>query len=340
MTQVSLPPGALALWRELLGLPAQDGFSPWPGHAAWLATLSPGLVADLAPHHVLDAETVQATRLMGRYQQGRQLQALRWIAEAGLACVTLKGFATGFLYYPRPASRLLGDLDLLVREEELPALVRALCQHGFRFGAAERTVWGFLSDASFVPFHSADGDCNIDLHVKPDSYPLSLGLSTEDVFAQARQIMAGPQLVSVPSAPHLALILIANFAKDKFAPSGLRKLLDLGRLLRHEHEFAWSELIERAGKARLRKALETSVALLRGLGTPDEWLPANLGRGRSAVIDRLLQDWCRQTPPSLWRRLEREWRLSAEPGVAARLAFLRIRGLIRPRSGMPQELDG
>jgi hypothetical protein len=340
MTQEFLPSGALALWRELLGLLAQDGFSPWPGHAAWLANLSPGLVADLVPHHPLDADTVQAARLLGRYQQARQLQALGWIAEAGVACVALKGFAAGFLYYPTPASRLLADLDLLVREAEIPTLVRALRQHGFRFGAAERTIWGFLSDASFMPFHSPDGNCNIDLHVKPDSYPLPLGLDTPAVFAQARQIMAGEQMVHVPSAPHQALILIANLAKDKFAPSGLRKLLDLGRLLRHEHEFAWAELIERAGRARLGKALETSFALMRGLGTPDDWLHEDLGRSRSAVLDRLLQDWCRQQPPSFWQRLEREWRLSAAPDVAARLALRRMAGLIRPRSGVPQGLEG
>jgi hypothetical protein len=340
MTQDFLPPGAVALWRALLGLPVQAEFSPWPGYAAWLANFSPGLVADLAADHPLDAGTVQAARLLGRYQQARQLQALGWIAEAGVACVALKGFAAGFLYYPTPASRLLADLDLLVREEEIPTLVRALRQHGFRFGAVERTVWGFLSDASYVPFHSPDGNCNIDLHVKPDSYPLPLGLGTEDVFSQARQIMAGEQLVHVPSAVHLALILIANLAKDKFAPNGLRKLLDLGRLLRHEHEFAWAELIERAGRARLDKALDTSFALLRGLGTPDEWLHPDLGRSRLAVLERLLRDWCRQEPPSFWQRLEREWRLSAEPEVAVRLALRRVAGLVRPRSGVPKGLEG
>jgi hypothetical protein len=335
MTQDSHPSGALALWRELLGLPPQSAFSPWPGHEAWLASLSPGLIADLAPDHPLDPSLVQSARLLGRYQQALQLQALGWIAEAGVACVAMKGFASAFLYYPTPATRLLADLDLLVREPELPVLVRALREKGFRFGASERTVWGFLSDASFIPFHSPDGHCNIDLHVKPDSYPLPLGLSTADVFAQARQIMAGALAVHVPSAAHLVLILIANLAKDKFAPHGVRKLLDLARLLRHEHGFAWPELMERADRARLTKALHTSFALLRLLGTPEEWLHHDLGRGRSSATDRLFQDWCRHEPPSFRQRLEREWLLSAEPGVALRLTMRRLSGLVRPRSGVP-----
>lgn len=340
MTRSHLPAGALTLWRALLGLPPAAAPSAWPGRTGWIASLSPALLADLAPAEPLDAAVLQEVRLLARYRQTRLLQALAWIAEADVPCVALKGFAAAFLYYPAPAARLIGDLDLLVRERDLPRLVRALQEKGFRFGPADPKAWGFLSDASFVPFHTADGDCNVDLHVKPDSFPLSASLSTDEVFAQARQIMAADRPVHVPSAVHMALILVSNLAKDKFAPNGLRKLLDFARLLRHEHDFPWGELIGQAERARLGKALETTCALLRGLGTPAELMPERLGRKSPALIAGVLRDWCAQLEPGLLRRLQREWLLAAEPGVALRLAGRRLAGLIRPRSGIPAGLDG
>jgi hypothetical protein len=336
MTNSPVPQGAIALWRLLLGLPGtQQPALDWPGRTGWIAALSPALVGDLVPQMPLERDSLHESRLYGRFQQALQLRVLQWIAEAGVRCVAIKGFAAAFLYYPTPASRLLGDLDLLVRPAEMQALVQALQAQGFRFGGAIEKAWGFLSDASFVPLHSADGNCNVDIHVKPDSYPLELGLDTEQVFAAARPIMAGALSVGVPCAEHMALIAVSNLAKDKFAPDGLRKLLDLARLLGSEHDFSWPGLIETAARARMAKALETTCTLLRAFGTPERLLPDGLGHLRSRALDRLLQDWCDQAAPSLLRRLEREWQLSAEPGVAARLMLRRGVGLVRARSGLP-----
>lgn len=330
------PAPAIALWRSLLGV-AGAGGSPgvWAGREEWIARLSPALIADLAPDLPQPLDVAQQMRLFGRYQQAVQLQALQWISQAGVTGIALKGFAAAFLYYPTPASRLIGDLDLLVRAPDIEKLVRALQPHGFRFGSVGSNAWGFLSDASFMPFHSPDGNCNIDLHVQPDSYPLYLGLNVDQVFAQARQVMAAGQPVAVPCAAHMAMIVVSNLAKDKFAPNGLRKLLDLARLLRHEHDFPWIELIETAQRARMGRALETTLALLRGLGTPDDAIPPSLGRRRSRVLDELLADWCDQRLPTLLQRLQREWLLAAEPAVALRLAGRRLAGLVRPRSGAP-----
>lgn len=332
--QGAVPPQAIAFWRALLGQEEQPA-PDWPGREGWIAALSPALVSDLAPHLPLDEEWLQKSRLFGRFQQALQLQALTWIADANINVVALKGFAAAFLYYPSPASRLLGDLDLLVRAQDAPFLARALQAHGFRFGAAIRRPWGFLSDASFMPLHSADGNCNVDIHVKPDSWPLSLGLETETVLAQARQVMAVDREVALPCAEHMALILISNLAKDKFSPDGLRKLLDLARLLMAEHDFPWGALIARARQARMGKALETACALLRALGTPDEFIHPTLGHRRSSALERLARDWCRPQPSGLLRRLEREWLLAAEADVAARLMLRRGLGLFHSRSGMP-----
>lgn len=329
------PEDDAALWRALLGLPSGHVVRRHVEYGPWISALSPALIADIAPQLALPLELIREARLFGRYQETRQLQALGWIADAGFDCIAIKGFAAAFLYYPTPASRLIGDLDLLVRNSAIPDLVAALGKLGFRFGSVERNPWGFLSDASFMPFHSPDGKCNIDLHVQPDSYPLHLGLDVEEVFSNARDIVAADRAVKVPNAVHMAAIFVSNFAKDKFAPDGLRKLLDLARLLRHEHDFSWPSLRDTLKLARLSKALDTTACLLRGFGTPDELLPDDLGRCSGALMERLLSDWRQQNPPTLMQRLQREWRLAAEPGVAATLMWRRAKGLMGGSGGAP-----
>lgn len=337
MSATPFPPSATALWQALLGAPGRFATRPSVADGgAWIAALSPALAADLVPALPLPDDLVSEARLFGRYQQALQLRALGWVADAGIDCVAMKGFAAAFLYYPTPASRLIGDLDLLVRRDAIPDVVAALSKQGFRFGIARRKPWGFLSDASFMPFHSPDGNCNVDLHVQPDSYPLHLGLDTEQVFSGAKDILAAGRVVKVPNAVHMAAILVSNLAKDKFAPDGLRKLLDLGRLLQHEHDFPWPALLDTLRRARLTKALETAACLLRGFGTPDGLLPDVLGRTNNALMERLLMDWFGQNPPTLMQRLKREWLLAAEPGVAARLMWRRTRGLLaRGGEGKP-----
>lgn len=340
MNAMPIQPAAAALWQALLGLHEELAPRTTAGdYGPWILALSPALVADLAPALALPDDSVHEARLFGRFQQALQLQALDWIADAGIDCIAIKGFAAAFLYYPTPASRLIGDLDILVRKSAIPDLVGALSKRGFRFGSERRNPWGFLSDASFMPFHSPDGNCNVDLHVRPDSYPLHLGLDIEAVFSGARDIMAAGRAVKVPNAAHMAAILVSNLAKDKFAPDGLRKLLDLARLLRHEHDFPWPLLLDTLKRARLAKALETTACLLRGFGTPSELMPDGLGRSNAPVIQRLLLDWRQQNPPTLIQRLQREWLLAAEPGVAAKLMWRRTRGLLGRGGGMPVDLD-
>ena len=337
MAEPTVPQQAVDFWQSLLdsGAGHRHERASWPGRDTWIATLTPALVESLVPGS-MDAEPLRENRLYGRFQQAVQTQALGWIAEAGIDCVVLKGFAAAFLYYPEPAARLIGDLDLLVRRRDLPRLIEALTAHGFGFGGLPDPAWGFLSDASFLPFHSADGNCNLDLHVEPDSYPLHLGLDVDSVFAQARQVMAGERMVAAPCAEHMALIVVSNLAKDKFAPNGLRKLLDLARLLDHEKDFDWAALRDTAARARLSRALATTLGLLRALGTPAESLPPDSGIPRGATFAGLLRDWIEPRDPTLLQRLRREWVLAADPAIAARLAVRRVAGLVRPRSGLPK----
>ncbi len=62
---------------------------------------------------------------------------LRWLAEAGLATVVLKGAALGDTLYGNSALRPMTDLDLLLHEQDVAAAIDVLHQRGYRSAGAE-----------------------------------------------------------------------------------------------------------------------------------------------------------------------------------------------------------
>lgn len=344
------------LWRALLHGAADvlpDGAAAPP---AWLAAramrCAPPLVVLAALGGHADAATAARgaqIALFCRYMLSRQLQAMRWLEEAGIAVVAMKGLAAALADWPQPAQRIGGDLDLLVRRADLAAIVALFARRGFRFGGVLKSRWGFLSDASYLPFHSPDGVCNIDLHVEPDSYPLHRGLDAAAVFAGARRATCNGLGIAIPAAEHSLLIAVANLAKDKFTPGGARKLIDIARLLRCAAALDWAQIERRARRARLTLPLRTALSLAVALGLPPMGVPAcwtappgGLAGLRGLAWRDLLQRWQAfdDGPAPLPVLLRREWLLSASPAVAARLALRRLRGLVAPRSGVPPPAAG
>lgn len=199
-----------------------------------LAAVSSPALADYALHAasraagppLVDPDAVQRARLLGRYTRVLQDRCLADAAASGISLVALKGYALAHQLYPDPDIRVAADLDVLVRPEACRALIDHLGRRGYRFQPLPQRARGFISDASYAPLVSPDGDVNVGVHVRPDCYPAHLGLGTEAVFTAARPGSGGPAGVLVPSLEHDFLLLASNVAKEKFAVPAAKKVLD------------------------------------------------------------------------------------------------------------------
>ena len=343
----------LALWRAVLdpagGIPATFRDDPPFDQALFLnGLLTPALAAHfLQPveaasgARLIDAEAAEQSRLINRFNGTVQRRWAGEIADSGIPVVFMKGFAFAHGLYPDPDVRTIGDIDLLVREDDLRGLLDFLTGRGFRFEALPTPAWGYISDASFMPLMSANGDCNIDLHIQPDCYPAYRSIAAEDVFAAAQDFRAGGVALKMPSAEHALLLCLTNAAKDKFGPFSARKLMDIVMLLRRTEPVDWDAMERLATEGRFLKPAGVAFALLRALGLPDGLVPGCLlwrPRGAAAgPFARLVADYAAffDTVPSAVRVLERELTLCTEPGVAFHNAMLRLKGLIRRRDGLP-----
>jgi hypothetical protein len=283
---------------------------------------------------------LRSSRLANRFARGQQLAWARVIAEAGVPAVYLKGFAAAHSLYANPDVRVIGDLDVLVRARDVERLVEVLGGHGFRFSSASRRPWGIIADASFAPFVSPDGHCNIDIHCHPDSYPAHLSLGAETVFDASVEVMAGELPIRIPCREHMLLLAVTNAAKDKFGPFSVRQIVDAAVLLRDGPALNWRQIEDIARRGGFIRPVNVLSALLIALGLPAERLPESLThppegiRGREFA--RLLEAWRGLFPdsPTLWATLRRELLLCAEPATGFRRNLARLRGLIWPRDGV------
>ncbi len=299
----------------------------------------PGVGTGLPP---LDAEDVAGDRIAARFALAQQRKWVAFLASSGIEIAVIKGFANAHLYYPDPVLRMQGDLDILVRQVELSTAIDLLAAEGFRFRPAPLRRWGLISDASFMPFVSGDGACNIDIHIQPDCYPAHRSLSVERLFRNARRITVEGFPVAVPSPEHVLLLCATNAAKDKFGLLGLRKMIDAVVAMRAGPGFDWDEIAGIARDGGYLNPLRVFFAILVALGLSADLLPRDLRKPPTGLRRHAFDGVVRQirelfpNKPHLPALLWREALLCAEPPVALHNCALRARGLIRPASGIPQ----
>ena len=286
---------------------------------------------------LVDPTFANASRLANRLTRHVQEKWANEINAAGIEIVCLKGFANAYSLYPDPDLRCFGDLDILVRHADLERLIGFLRGHGFQFAGLPARPWGFQSDASYPPFVSPDGACNLDIHIRPDAYPAWRSLTSDRVFAAAREVGGASGAFSLPSPEHRFLLCVTNAAKDKFGPFAVRKMIDAMQGMRHPDGPDWDSILRLADEGGFRPAVRTLLALLMGLGLRPETLPCGAPpaalstppsggafvRLLAAHLDLVLEQ------PAPMEALRREFLLCWPPRVAVRLNLRRLGGLLR-----------
>lgn len=332
------PPGQ-ALWRAIASgaAPPRDVESR-ASAARFAELLSPALADHLLGPGLIDPAAAAHSRLLARFHFAQQRKWAKAIVDAGIDAVFLKGFGAALAYYQDPEVRVIGDLDLLVRVRDRDRLIALLGAQGFRFQSLPTRIWGSFAGVSYMPFVSADGACNVDIHIEPDSWPAYRSLSAELVFGRA--VTAGAEPFRVPCPEHNLLLAVTNAAKDKFGVYTVRKMVDGLVLINRTPVLDWAAIADIAARGRFRKPLKVFLALLVRLGLDPERVPAGLARPPrlgAREFARLVDDFARLFPQSRhgFAVFRRETLLCAEPTVEAGLMLRRLAGIAKPSSGVP-----
>lgn len=129
---------------------------------------------DVAQEHI---------RAMGGVLQleAQLLRTVSALQAGGIECRVLKGSAVAHLDYPGPALRPFGDIDLLVRSEDIDAAVAVITELGFGRSFSEPRPGFDRRYGKGASFQSAAG-YEIDLHRTFVLGPFGLRISLEDLW--------------------------------------------------------------------------------------------------------------------------------------------------------------
>jgi len=288
------------------------------GPADWTALLTAAraerLIGTLAVR--LDARVVPpaVVRILADAAEGaaQERRAALWEAEmarralGGLAVpvVVLKGTAFVAAGLDAGRGRAIGDLDILVPRDALPAVERALIEAGWEWVKADAYDDDYYRRwmHELPPLIHRTRDRMIDVHhtiLPPTARP------TPDAAALVADAvplgLPGEGGLSILSPADMIVHAAAHLFADGDLAGGLRNLWDIDRLLReYDGDDFWKTLVARAAlhglSAEVRRAVRLAADLY-GTPVPDAWW------GRTAVDAlyrrRLLarDGWGRQPRP-------------------------------------------
>lgn len=269
------PEGAAAA-VEVLGAPL--------AHACVGRARAPAV--DAALLHGGAAEESLRSRLIRK----RAVALIGDLAAEGIQTIAMKGLATAYSVYPRPAYRLLPDVDMLFHEADLPRLARFLADKGFctYVDPDDLQPWGALMKASYAPIFPPDRGFTIDVHGAVGEWPESRGIDAEDVFACATEIKTEWGPCPVVSHEHGFLIAALNAYRDFYRPGALKGVFDICLMvIRHGDTMDWGKIETMARRGRLVKRVVFYRELLMALGAPPPPLftARRLGRGLGPMLD-------------------------------------------------------
>lgn len=199
-------------------------------------------------------------------RHGRMTTALRntirALQQRGVDVVVLKGMALASFVYPEPALRQCGDIDILVRREDLEVAKRTLTQH---LGYAP-----VATPSAGLPHHQAylkDGRIMLELHweVLPQPYPFKLEVTELWRRRQPITIAGARTWTLLDEDLLLHLCLHATFHRKLVQEHvGLRHFCDIAETVR-VLDIDWRRLVRTADEWRMHKHCYVALYISRNL---------------------------------------------------------------------------
>jgi hypothetical protein len=265
---------------------------------------------------------------------------LNALAAAGISAMLLKGAALVEILYEDPATRDMGDLDILVPPDQLDAAGQALIAHGF--GPESPTGYaklrahllgrGWHHDLALV---HASGLVPVELHrhiVNPRDRRVTFDAG--ELLMRAHAI-AGPPPHLVPAAEDLLLHSCLHFSHGREIRSegALAEVRDIVTILAR-HDIDWALFIENVRRYRAAGRAFLALFTLAQLGFEPPEAPVAALRP-AGFDDRAGERFVRQRVLSLEVRVPfSDWPASIE---GARTALMWSRRNLGSRAHLPAE---
>ena len=228
-------PASVAVAAWLSAVIAGDSAAPPPLDSAALALLRHGrltaLAASTASGDPRLAGVARDAFALAMLAQHAAAAAVAVLEAGGIETLTLKGPAFAVQILDDAALRPSGDVDLLVRRADLPAVRRACAAAGMR-GALHYPAWYEERWHDHAAFSGPPGARLVTVEVHWDIVRPGLSrLPVDQVFASRVDVACGGETLPAAALPWQAVFAAAHAAQHFFDGRGLLDVALAGRRL-------------------------------------------------------------------------------------------------------------
>ena len=216
-------------------------------------------ISTFVPQKIL--ERLKQTLILSQVKNMRLYVKLNKVlaafAHAGIPVIVLKGAALAELVYPQLGFRPMGDIDLLVKDEDLGKadhLLRTL--HYQPYEKNHTAEWFRNSHHHLAPYVSNDHTPPIEIHFHIISPLDPVDIPIHELWNCARAVHIAEVPCFVLSPEYFLIHLCHHLSSSNGFLSQLRGLCDVAETIRwSREELDWSELLRIAQSREMQKCL-------------------------------------------------------------------------------------
>jgi len=193
-----------------------------------------------------------------------------------ISVILLKGAALALTVYKDPGLRPMGDVDILVRRQDIPEVHAILTGKGYRSHAEQDMMM-----ANHVPQYIFPGRPTIEVHFTILEEARATRFDVEGLFERAVPANLLGVKTSTLAPEDEMLHLCEHAAAQHVFGNGIRSIVDIAGLTeKYKDRFDWETAWVRAGEWGIRRSVALCLSLCEryvGLAVPryiQDWLSA------------------------------------------------------------------
>ena len=257
-------------WQALITTAKRHRVTPILYHTLNRAGLTVSAPSDVA-EELKRSYYANAQRNMLAYRQLENI--VRDLNKLNIPVILLKGAHLAKYVYGNIALRVMADLDLLVRSEDIGPACGVLINHGYQ---APLDGLG-ISEMHAPPFRNENQD-KIELHFNIADAELCKRFDVEDFWQRAQPMAVGDATALALAPEDNMLHICIHSSIGHCFDNAMRALLDIRQIVEHYGTaLNWQQLIHTARQLRVTNALYFMLASTRnllGLALDDKTLAA------------------------------------------------------------------
>ena len=205
---------------------------------------------------------VQASALRNTMLAQELIVLVAALSARGVAALPFKGPTLAVAAYGDVMLRECGDLDFIIRQDDIPIARQVLIQQGYRLKSFDAPD-GDVCDEAFHYFTKHDGLLEVDIQWMMARRLFAFRLDRKAFWQRVRPMTISNHSIPTLSSEDLVIVLCVHGTKHAWEQ--LKWVVDIAELLRAHPGIDWTHILGAASALRCRRMVYLGLSLAHEL---------------------------------------------------------------------------